>query len=229
MRGTFLSLLTLLVLLFSSCSTETPQPTPEVVSVYSTSAATPWLTDLYACAESFAVISRTDDPSAADILLRVGEPEFLTSFAYQIDEEEIIVIMNNARPPVVSLEQIRGIFTGAITNLNQITPEWGEMHSDLSGEVHVWVYPADDDVQQAFNQMVLEGIPIAPSARLAITPQDMLVAIRNDRSAIGILLQQWNPNNEVFEQAIVGTVPVLAITQSEPQGAVNQLIGCLQK
>ncbi|MCK7485378.1 MAG: hypothetical protein MZU97_07315 [Bacillus subtilis] len=69
-----------------SCSTETPQPPLEVVSVYSTSAATPWLTDLYACAEFAATISRADDPTAADISLRVGEPEFLTSFAYQIDE-----------------------------------------------------------------------------------------------------------------------------------------------
>lgn len=219
----------LLSFLLASCGTPAPQTPLEVVSVYSTSAATPWLTELYACAESFAVISRADDPSAADILLRVGESEFLVSFAYQIDEENIVVIMNNARPPVVSLEQIREIFTGVITNLNQITPSWGDVHSDLSGDVHVWVYPSDDDVQQAFDQLVLEGRPITPSASLVTTPQDMLVAIRNDRSAIGILLQQWNPNNEVFEQAVVGTVPVLAITQNEPQGAVNQLIGCLQK
>lgn len=229
MRGLFLSSLTFLALLLSSCSTETPQPTPEVVSVFSTSAATPWLSEMYACADGIAVISRADDPSAADISLRVGEPEFLAGFAFQIDEENVIVIMNNARPPVVSLEQIRGMFTGVITNLNQITPAWGEVHSDLSGEVHVWVYPPDDDVQQAFEQLVLEGRPITPSASLAITPQDMFTAVRNDRSAVGILLQQWNPNYEVFEQAVVGVVPVLAITQSEPQGAVNQLIGCLQK
>lgn len=229
MRATFLSSLTFFALLLSSCSTETPQTPLEVVTVYSTPAATPWLTDLHACGESTALISRVDDPSAADIVLRIGEPEFLAGFAYQIDEENIVVVMNNARPPVVDLEQIKGMFTGVITNLNQVTPEWGKVHPDLSGEVHVWVYPPDDDVQQAFEQLVLEGRPITPSASLAITPQDMFTAVRNDRSAVGILLQQWNPNYEVFEQAVVGTAPVLAITQTEPQGAVNQLIGCLQK
>ena len=70
MRWTFLSLLGFFSLFLSSCSTETPQTPLEVVSVYSSSAAPPWLTELYACAESVATISRADDPSAADISLR---------------------------------------------------------------------------------------------------------------------------------------------------------------
>ena len=65
MRWTFLSLLGFFSLFLPSCSTETPQTPLEVVSVYSTPSATPWLTDLYACAESVAIISRTADPSAA--------------------------------------------------------------------------------------------------------------------------------------------------------------------
>src|SRR5262245_33807079 len=85
-------------LLIASCSTSTPQTTPQLVSVYSTSAATPWLEPLYACAEPFAVISRVDDPKAAEIVLQIGEPEFLSSFAYQIDEEEILIVTHRQSP-----------------------------------------------------------------------------------------------------------------------------------
>jgi len=215
-------------LLIVSCSTSTPQTTPQVVSVYSTFAAEPWLTELYACADSNTTLVRVDDPNSADIALQIGEPEFLSSFAYQVDEEKVIVIMNNARPPVVDLEQIKGLFRGQITNLNQITTEWGKAHADESGDVHVWVFSSDADVQQAFDKFVLEGRPVVSTARVAVTPQEMLDAIRNDTSAIGILTQRWNPDNKVFEQAVVATVPVLALTKTEPQGVINNLIGCLQ-
>jgi hypothetical protein len=50
----------------------------------------------------------------------------------------------------------------------------------------------------------------------------------NQPNTVGILPRHWKVGDarEVFS---VGTVPVLAITQNEPQGAVQQLIACLQK
>jgi hypothetical protein len=227
--GLFLILFSLLI---SSCSPGTPTATtPEVVSVYSSLAAEPWLSEFYDCAAGQAniVLSRVDDPDSAQIAVRIGEPEFLSSFAYQIDEENIVVIMNNARPAVVNLQQIKGMFLGQITNMNQITLEWGKAHLEQSGEVHVWVFSPDDDVQQVFDKLILDGRPIISSAKLATTPQEMLEAIQNDLSAIGVLNQRWNPNNDVYEEAIIATVPVLVMTKSEPQGVVKELIACLQK
>ena len=215
--------------LLFSCSTKTPQASLQTVSVYSTFAAEPWLTDLYACADSVATLVRVDDPNSADIVLQIGEPDFLSSFAYQIDEENVIVIMNSARPPIVDLQQIKGLFMGQITDLNQITPDWGEVHTDESGDVHVWVFSSDTDVQKVFDEFVLEGRPVVSTARVVATPQEMLNSIQSDTSSIGILSQRWNLDYKVFEQAAIATVPVLALTKSEPQGAVNQLIGCLQK
>src|SRR5215213_11912713 len=92
----FLLLLSSTVLF--SCSTSTPPTTPQLVTVYSTSAAQPWLTSLYACAESSAVLSRVDDPAGAEILLRVGEPPFLASPAFQIDTEEILIVTHRQSP-----------------------------------------------------------------------------------------------------------------------------------
>jgi hypothetical protein len=195
-----------------SCSTETPQTLPEAVSVYSTSAATLWLTDLYACAESIAVISRTDDPSAADISLRVGEPEFLAGFAFQIDEEEILIATHRQSPVQnLTLEEAQNLFAGL---------------GDPS--VQVWVYASGEDVFDAFDQFVMEGRSVSSSARVAVNPQQMSDVLNAESNAVGILPRRWRAG-DVREVYSVAKVPVLVITQNEPQGAVNQLIGCLQK
>lgn len=212
MRGTFLSSLIFLVLLLSSCSTETPQPPLEVVSVYSTPSATPWLNDLYSCAEEVAIISRADDPSAADIVLRIGEPEFLALPAYQIDEEEILIVTHRQSPVQnMTLEEVKALFAG---------------FGDPS--VQVWVYASGEDVQEVFDQFVMKGRSVFSSAMVAVSPQQMSDVLNNESNAVGILPRHWKAG-DVRDVYSVAKIPVLAIAQTEPQGVVNQLIGCLQK
>ncbi len=212
MRGIFLSSLIFLVLLLSSCSTETPQTPLEVVSVYSTPSATPWLTDLYACAESVALISRAGDPSVADIVLRIGEPKLLAGFAFQVDEEEILVVTHRQSPVKnLTLEETQALFAGL---------------GDPS--VQVWVYASGEDVQEVFDLFVMKGRSVSSSAMVAVNPQQMSDVLNNESNAVGILPRHWKVG-DVRDVYSVAKVPVLAITPSEPQGAVNQLIGCLQK
>src|SRR5262245_18988894 len=116
MRKIFLLSLTLLTLFTASCAAATaPAPTPDLVSVYSSLAAEPWLSELYDCAagQVNAVISRVDDPNTAQIALRIGEPEFLSSFAYQIDNEEILIVTQHQSPVQnLTLEEARALFMG---------------------------------------------------------------------------------------------------------------------
>jgi hypothetical protein len=197
--------------LLASCGMPAPQPAPEVVSVYSTSAASPWLSDMYACADSFAVISRVDDPAAADISLRVGEPEFLSSFAYQIDEEEVLIVTHRQSPVQnLTIEEVRALFAGL---------------GDPS--VQVWVYASDEDVFEVFDRFVMKGGIVSASAKMAVNPQQMSDALVNQPNAVGILPRRWK-TGDVRDVYLVATVPVLAITPAEPQGAVNELIACLQ-
>ena len=187
-------------------------PAPQVITVYSTSAAEPWLPPLYDCAGTSTIISRVDDSSAADILLRVGEPKILTSPAYQIDAEDIWIVTHRQSPVQnLTLEEARALFAG---------------QGDPS--VQVWVFSSDEDVQQVFDQSVMAGLSVAPSARLAMTPQQMSDTLVNESNAVGILPRHWKAGDarEVFS---VATVPVLAITQGEPQGVIKALIACLQK
>ena len=194
-----------------SCSTSTPQVTPQVVTIYSTSAAQPWLTEAYTCAESFAILARVDDPSTADILLRIGEPKYVTTPAYQIDEEEILIVTHRQSPVQnLTLKDARALF----------------VQGDAS--VQVWVYASDEDIQQVFDQFVMEGRNVLSSARLAANPQHMSDTLVNDSNAVGILPRHWKAG-DVREVFSIATVPVLAVTQDEPQGVIEELVACLQK
>jgi len=200
------------MLLLSSCSTETPQATHQLVSVYSTSSATPWLSDLYICSESFAIVSRVDDPSSADIVLRIGEPKYLTSFAYQIDEEELLIVTHRQSPVQnLTLDQVQTLFAGM---------------GDPS--VQVWIYASDEDVFEVFDQFVMKGRSVSSSANIAMNLQQMSDMLNSESNAVGILPRHWKAG-DVRDVYSVGKIPVLAMTQSEPGGVIAQLIGCLQK
>jgi hypothetical protein len=202
----------LLSLLLFSCSTPTPAATPQLISVYSTSAAQLWLPQLYECAGTFITISRVDDPSAADIVLRVGEPSFLNSPAFQIDTEEILIVTHRQSPiQNLTLEGARALFAG---------------QGDPS--VQVWIYAPEEDVQEVFDQAVMAGRNVTSSARLAVNPAQMSDTLVNESNAVGILPRHWKAG-DVREVFSVATVPVLAITDSEPQGAIKDLLTCLQQ
>ncbi|HAV77430.1 MAG TPA: hypothetical protein DCX53_08755 [Anaerolineae bacterium] len=210
-RAIHYTLITLAVLI-SSCSTGTPQTSPKVVSVYSSSSAAPWLADVYTCSESIAVVKRVDDPSSADIALRISEPDFLIGFAFQIDEEEILIVTHRQSPiQNLTLDEAQALFMGLV-----------------DPSVQVWVYDPTEDVFGVFDQFVMKGRSVSSSANIALTPQQMSDVLNAESNTVGILPRHWKAGDmrEVFS---VASVPVLAITQSEPQGVINQLIGCLQK
>ena len=214
MRKIFPVLLILIPFLLSSCSTSTPPPsTPEVVSVYSSSAAEPWLGELYDCGatQRNTALSRVDDPILADISLRVGEPDFLSVPAFQIDTEEILIVTHRQSPiQNLTLEQARTLFTLG------------------DPAVQVWVYASDADVQRVFDQFVMEGRGVISSAKIAVGPQQMSDTLVNESNAVGILPRHWKAG-DVRDVFSVAMVPVLALTRSEPQSVVKELIACLQK
>jgi hypothetical protein len=182
----------------------------ERVDVYAVSAAEPWLDELFDCAADSSILLNIS-ADAPDITLRVGEPDALTSPAYQIDTEEILVVTHRESPlQTLTLSQVRDLFAG---------------RGDPS--VQVWVYASGEDVARAFDQLVMQGRSVTSFARLAVSPRHMSEVLNADADAVGILPRHGMAGNvrEIFS---AGTVPVLAITKSEPQGAVGQLIGCLQ-
>jgi hypothetical protein len=199
--------------LLAACSPATPVATPHLLTLHSTYGAEPWLEAAYGCAaRSNAALSRVADGGAADLRLRLGEPELLVSPAYEIDRETIVIAAHR-ESEVAELEQdaARALFSG---------------RGDPS--VVVWVYDADADIQQVFDRLVMQDGSVAPTARVAADPTRMNAALQADPAAVGILPRAalTDPLIAVYE---VASVPVLAITRAEPEGELEALIGCLQQ
>jgi len=117
------------------------------------------------------------------------------------------------------LEQVRAILSGQVTN-------WSEVGGD-NVPVQVWVYSEGEDLQQVVER-IMDGLPVAPSARVATSAQAMSDSVGANPGSIGILPRHWKAGN-THETLTVTTVPVLAITSSGPQGGLRQVLTCLQK
>jgi hypothetical protein len=201
-----------LLLLGVACA---PTPTlvtpPTLLSVFVTPDSRPWLDEAFACAADVNVtLNVAPDPLQADFSLHLGEPAALTSPAFQIDAEEILVVVQRESPlEELTLEQVRALFAGG------------------DPSVQVWVYASSGEMQGLFDQLVMAGRPVTTFARVASTPQEMSAAL-DTPGAVGILPRGLLKGNlrSIYS---LGSVPVLAIMEAEPQGALKELIACLQK
>ncbi len=237
--------LSFMLLLLSGCSGAGTPPavTPQVVRVQYTAAAQPWLVDLTICAakmDGMAVsaeqrVASTLDAGSADIMLRLGAPQGLSLPSFQVGEDQIVVIVH-PQNPVSSLTrgQLLGLFIGQITN-------WSELGGN-DQPVQLWVLDAGEDIQALFGQTVLEGLRVPPGAHLAVDPGQLRDAVAADPGAVGIVSKHYLAGNPSTGsgQAVRAIrlpddisaalrVPVLAITPTEAQGAVRDLLACLQK
>ncbi len=203
--------------LLFSCAAPTQPTQTEIVTVYASSASEPWMSALFACANDLSVVLNVSAESP-EVILRVGQPDVPVSPAYQIDEEEILVVTHRE---------------SSVQNLS--LEEAQELFAQGSTSAQVWVYSSDADVQILFDQLVMKGRSVTSFARLAADPQEMSKVLNSESNAVGILPRRWNPSSgsgqgmgNVREIYSAGMVPVLAIVKQEPRGVVSELIACLQ-
>jgi hypothetical protein len=221
----FLTLLLLTFLFLASCSPATPTAAPEPITVQYSASAQPWLSAVYDCAGKTPIFAEHRamqyfDPSA-DIAIRLGEPEQLRTPAFEIGIEEILVIVHPQNHVTeIGVTEVRELFTGQIRNWSQL--------GGPDASVRVWIYALGEDIQQIFEAAVMQGGAVTSLERLAASPDEMYKAIANDVNAVGILPSRRMAEN-VQDVYVAASVPVLAITSSEPQGALAHLLTCLQK
>lgn len=197
--------------IIASCASPTPNVPAETITAYTTDSAQPWMSELFACAneQNILVEINAENP---DISLRIGEFGNFGFPAFQIDEDEILVVVNRESSiQNLTLEEAQALFAG---------------QGDES--VQVWVYASGLDLQMVFDQFVMKSRSVTSFARLVSNPQEMSDVLGSESDAIGFLPKRWVTGN-IREVYSVGIFPILAITQNEPLGAVSQLIGCLQK
>jgi hypothetical protein len=202
-----------LIFCLAACGAPTATPTPQVINVHATTAAQPWLTKVYSCAEAQTLVIRLSTPATADLRLRLGEPENLTTPAFQIGSENLLVVTSPGTGLApLNANQLRELFS---------RPQGGQ-------PLEIWVYSPGEDLQQVFAREILRGAPVSSLARLATSPQYLANHLAQSPSAIGFLPEPANPTGlqEVYR---LPEVPVLALTQSEPQGSLKNLLACLQE
>ncbi len=210
----------LLSTFLASCApSATAAVTPQLVNVYVTSAAYPRVSELYSCAPPSIVLAQSD-PSTAELTLRLGEPSPLVAPAFQVGTEDLLIVNHpQAGVGALTLDQVQQLFSGRITNWKDVGG------NDLP--VDVWTFASGEDVQQAFDELVMKGEPVASQAHLAVTAQAMSDAVGNTPGAIGYLPRRWKAGN-TREALQAATLPVLILTRAEPQGPLRDLISCLQ-
>jgi len=214
----------LLLLVFLTACAPSPAPvdvdaTPQLFSVYIAPSAETWIPLIYSCADraQIGLVLRTPDIASADISLRIGAT---SKTAYQIGEVDLVVVSNAANPVAeLSREQIEAIYAGRIRN-------WAEVGGE-DAEINLWVYGQDDDLQRAFNETVLEKSILSSTARQAQIQAMMREEIAKDAYSLGIITQaQADENLRILHS--LGSFPVLAVPQEEPQGNIFSFLSCLQ-
>ncbi len=203
--------LSAVLFLLAGCGSVAPAVETQSLAVYATPAAQPWLADVYACAPEGVVLRLVVSPAEADLTIRLGEPDLWLGPVYQIGSEDLLVLAHPQSPwPDLTLEQTRALFAGTGESLAE-----------------VWVYAQGEDEQMAFEQAVMSGRAVTSLARLAVEPLHMSEMLSTTPNAIGFLPRRWMTGN-LRTLFVVPQVPVLALAESEPQGALGALLACLQ-
>ena len=153
--------------------------TPQLVKVYVTSAASSRLTDLYNCSTLSTAILLSD-PQTADITIRLGQPDSLSSPAFQVGSDDVVVIVQSQNSTDnLTADQVHSIFLGQVTNWKDVGG------SDMP--IQVWTYAQGEDIQQIFEQNVMNNQPVTSLARLAVSAQNMSDSVANNAGSIGFL------------------------------------------
>ncbi len=218
-RGLGTAIAVLLLFTISGCAAVASQSTPQVLRVYATSAAYPWLDEAYACAPA-SVAMAISPPDTAQLKLRFGEPENLNSPAFQVGSDDLLVVVQpQTAVGSLTLVQVRQVFSGQAVRWNDV--------GGADVPVQVWTYARDEDIQRLFERLVMRSQPIVSLARLAVSSQAMSDAVGATPGSVGFLPRRWKAGNTEAVFSLPG-LPVLAQATSMPDGALRDLIACLQ-
>lgn len=189
-----------------SCSPTRPTSQTQTITINYSPFIEFQMNEIYTCANDLSIILKISEENP-ELYIQIDEPEILINNAYQIGEEEIVIITNSQNDlQMLSLNEAQNLFA--------------------SGE-NIWVYAEGEDMQRLFDQFVMEGRSVSSFAKVASNPKIMLQMLEENPNAIGFIPKSLLNQNLKLVYS-VGTFPVLALTETEPQGAVKSLIGCLQ-
>jgi phosphate transport system substrate-binding protein len=179
--------------------TETPQTIG--VNVMATTATAPLLDDLIEGYEQpgmiLAASSAVADWPTISARLQAGDVPFaLTTYlpdeaalwAAPIGQDGIAVIVGADNPvPALTITDLRLIFRGQVTTWTQI--------GGADAPVIVISREEGADTRLAFESLAMDGHPVTPGARLALSSQSMIEIVANTPGAIGYVSMAWSASD----------------------------------
>lgn len=212
----------------------TVPPSPQPIRITIPPFLAPITNAVHACAvehDEFAVLldpspSLRPDTGVEKLSFWWGENPDLGSYAIPIAQDDLKIIIHPQNPnDALSLEQILTIFAGQVEN-------WSDF-SNYQQPINFWVYPDGNFLGQIFQSEFLAGSHFSSLAHIAPSPESMVIAVANDQGAIGFVLQSWIEDNvaSVQVESVSNSElqkPILAITNSDPEGELRILMACLQ-
>jgi hypothetical protein len=233
-----------LVLFLSACGmadVSTPAPTPVAIKIIYPPALQAWADSLVSCANKNPKVAlyfiqsdaSEEDIQPNDIVLEFGNPVLKSGITYlfQVGWDQVVVVVNQENSVTqLSTDELKSIFSGQAL-----------LSENASGQfTQVWVLPDGEPSRRIFDQAVMQEQSLTTEALLAPDPVAMLQAIAQNIETIGYLPASFLKMNTSSTAGKVKIIqldpalnpdlrqPVIAITQSEPQGFLRDLLVCLE-
>jgi phosphate transport system substrate-binding protein len=112
-----------------------------------------------------------------------------------------ILVNQGSRATELSLDQVRQAFTCQVTDWAQLAPGLAP------GPIKVLARDANSGTFETFEQTVLGGAPLCPSAQRFASNQDLSTAVANDQNAIGFAPLPFIGNNHALALYDGGSKP----------------------
>lgn len=181
-------------------------------------------------------------PSEGAILLRWGEPPDLTEYSSQLGVNHLKMVVNPSNPlDSLTVDLVQQISDGKLTSWSEVYQNCqdcfaSEPSSELGAEPPgLNFYLVGEEIQDLFDKVMMANAPVSrASSTLIPSALSMHEAVSASTSQIGFL-PSGAIDTTVKPVTITGieeaslTLPILAISEKEPQGSAAEWLICLQQ
>lgn len=224
----------------------------EKILLVDTTSSMQWLLPaISSCAEETVGISVVTTPNIAsqgeteDETIRIhwGQPESLAGSASVLGQDQLVFIVNPDNPiQKLPLSRLQEIASGTIQTWNDLFIECPNCFSSepddalLELPIQLLIYPSAEDAQVIFEDLIQPGTLLARSSALLVpSPSAVNEVILSNLNAFGFLPgMAVDPSARQIKvtadgETVSSSLPLLAITETVPQGVTREWLTCVQK
>ncbi len=210
-------------------ATPTPAPVPNILYAAATDLTAPMLADLsaaYAHVQPGLTLSTTTAaalPSLNEGQIGLAANPDAGVFATPLGYVTFVVVVHPASPlAALSLEQVRAIFTGQVT-------DWSQVGIGAGGAIQVFTRTPESDGGTAFGAEALHGAAVTSNAIVAPTWAAMREAVNTDPLAMGYLpALELDSMVKALQLDREPRALIVALASAEPTGPARDFLAWAQ-